>query len=100
MMTLDRASASVETYCRWYGWDYLFLRGDIVDGLELAQYYRQATMLILWGGLSVYHNKSRRWLCMGPALLLRHDPNGMGWAHSSSQDMWSITLNGPSVGAR
>jgi hypothetical protein len=73
VMTLGRASASVETYCRWYGWAHLFLRGDIVDGLELAQCYRQATMPIIWGGPSVYHNKSHRWLRVGPVLLLSDD---------------------------
>jgi len=36
---------------------------------------------------------------MGPALLLRHDADGMGWAYRFSQNMWSMTLNGPSVGA-
>jgi len=56
-------------------------------------------MPMIWGGPSLYHNRSHRWLSMGPVLLLRHDADGMGWAHSSSQDMWSINLNGPSVGA-
>jgi hypothetical protein len=36
---------------------------------------------------------------MGPVVLLSLDADGIGWAHCFSQDMQSMTLNGPSVGA-
>jgi|ERR1700761_1142449 hypothetical protein len=36
---------------------------------------------------------------MGPVFPLSHNADGMGWAQCFSQDMWSMTLLGPSGGA-
>jgi hypothetical protein len=54
-----------------------------------------AKLLMALNGLILAHEKSYRWLCMGPFLPMRNTADDYGCAHPGSWSKLPVALNGP-----